>query len=97
MAHALRKTSPKRSSRIDFRATRAEERLIRLGAECRSQEITQFIVKSACSEAEIALADQKHFKLPPNKFAEFARALDRPAKVIPALQNLFSQASTIDH
>jgi uncharacterized protein (DUF1778 family) len=96
MAQTLRKKSITRSSRIDLRATRGEERLIRLGAERRGEKLTQFILKSACSEAEIALADQKHFELPPNKFAEFAAALDRPAKIIPVLQKLFSKPSILE-
>ena len=91
-----RKTSNTRSSRIGLRATRDEERLIRLGAERRGETFTRFIVKSACTEAEIALADQKHFNLPPEKFDQFLDALDRPAKVIPALQKLSSESSILE-
>ena len=96
MAKALRKKSSSRSSRIDLRATRDEERLIRLGAERRGENFTRFIVKSACNEAEVALAEQKHFSLSPDKFDLFVAALDRPAKVIPALQKLFSEPSVLE-
>ena len=95
MARALRKKIT-RSSRIDLRATRDEERLIRLGAERRGENFTRFIVKSACSEAEVALADQKHFNLPADKFDEFVAALDRPAKAISALRKLFSEPSILE-
>lgn len=82
--------------RINFRASSKEERLIRLGAEKRGLKMTQFIVQSACAEAEVALADQTHFELPPAQFVRFTQALDRPAKVIPALQNLFAKESILE-
>jgi len=53
-------------------------------------------VQSACTAAEVALADQKHFELAPAQFARFAEALDRPAKVIPSLRNLFAQKSVLE-
>ena len=95
MATTLKKRTAK-SQRINFRASADEERLIRLGAEKRGEKVTRFIVLSACSAAEMALADQKRFELAPTQFARFAEALDRPAKVIPALQKLFSERSVIE-
>lgn len=95
MASALKKASAARSRRINFRASAREERLIRLGAEKLGEKVTRFIVESACSAAEMALAEQKRFELPPAQFARFTEALDRPAKAIPALQRLFSQKSIL--
>jgi uncharacterized protein (DUF1778 family) len=82
--------------RINFRASAREERLIRLGAEKRGMKITQFIIESACAEAEVALSDQTHFELPHTQFVRFTQALDRPAKVIPALQKLFAEESILE-
>ena len=96
MKSASRKRAAARSQRINFRASPREERLIRLGAEKRGEKITRFIVESACSAAEIALADEKHFELSAAHFARFAEALDRPAKVIPALQKLFREPSILE-
>jgi uncharacterized protein (DUF1778 family) len=96
MSSASKKNPAARSQRINFRASAREERLIRLGAEKRGEKVTRFIVESACSAAEMVLAEQKHFELPPAQFARFAEALDRPAKVIPALQRLFSEKSVIE-
>lgn len=95
MGTALKKQTAK-SQRINFRASAEEERLIRLGAEKRGEGVTRFIVQSACSAAEMALAEQKHFQLAPAQFARFAEALDRPAKVIPALKKLFSEKSVLE-
>lgn len=96
MATALKNKSKARSQRINFRASAQEERLIRRGAEMRGEKVTRFIVESACSAAAIALADEKHFELPPVQFARFAEALDRPAQAIPALQRLFTEKSVIE-
>lgn len=95
MATVAKKRTAK-SQRINFRASADEERLIRLGAEKTGEKVTRFIVQSACSAAEIVLADQKHLELAPAQFARFAEALNRPAKVIPALQKLFSEKSVIE-
>lgn len=91
-----KRKSAAKSQRINFRASPNEERLIRLGAQKRGEKVTRFIVESACSAAEMALADQKYFELPPAQFARFTEALDRPAKAIPALQKLFSERSAIE-
>jgi uncharacterized protein (DUF1778 family) len=96
MASVFKKKSATRRQRINFRASDSEERLIRLGAEKRGEKVTRFIVESACSAAEMVLADQRHFELPPAQFARFAQALDRPAKVSPALQRLFSEKSILE-
>ena len=96
MPQTRKKRSSTRSSRIDLRATRDEERLIRLGAERRGESFSRFIVNSACNEAQAALADQKHFTLSASKFDEFTAALDRPAKMIPSLRKLFSNPSILE-
>ena len=96
MPRVLKKKSLTRSSRIDLRATREEEKLIRLGAQRRGENFTRFIVQSACNEAEFALADQRIFSLPADKFEQFLAALDRPARVIPNLQKLFSAPSVLE-
>jgi uncharacterized protein (DUF1778 family) len=91
----IERNAPK-SARIDLRATYAEQKLMQLGAERRGEKFSQFVIKSACNEARAALADQKHFELSPSQFAHFTEALDRPAKVIPALQKLFAEPSVLE-
>ncbi len=96
MRSILKHKSATKSQRINFRASPSEERLIRLGAAKRGEKVTRFIVESACSAAEMALADEKRLDLPPSQFARFAQALDRPAKAIPALQKLLSEKSVLE-
>lgn len=96
MGFARKTKSAARRQRINFRASDSEERLIRMGAEKRGEKVTRFIVESACSAAEMVLADEKSFELPPAQFARFTQALDRPAKIIPALKRLFSEKSILE-
>lgn len=96
MVVAARRKAPVRRQRINFRASDSEERLIRMGAERRGEKVTRFIVDSACAAAEMALADQRQFQLSPAQFERFQRALDRPARMIPALQKLFAEETVLD-
>jgi uncharacterized protein (DUF1778 family) len=79
-----------RTRRINLRATDRQERLIRTGAETRGVSVTQFILDSACLQAESVLANQREFVLTPKQWESFVAALDRPARVKPELVRLFS-------
>jgi uncharacterized protein (DUF1778 family) len=68
---------------------------MRRGAEQRNLTLTDFIVTSACREAEETLRDQRAFKLPPDRWAAFMAALDHPPKPHPRLQKLFKQPSIL--
>jgi len=84
------RTKTTRTRRINLRATDRQERLIRTGAETRGVSVTQFILDSACLQAESILADQREFVLSPEQWAAFVAALDRPVQVKPELLRLFS-------
>jgi uncharacterized protein (DUF1778 family) len=91
MATTSRKNA--RTSRLNIRATRRQEQLIRTAAKTRGISVTNFILHSACLQAEHAIADQRDFVLPAEKWRAFASALDRPARVKPELARLFKQTS----
>jgi uncharacterized protein (DUF1778 family) len=79
----------KATKRINIRATRQQEKLIRTGAETSGSTVTEFILQSACLQAEHVLADKTEFVLSHQKWQAFTEALDRPARVIPELARLF--------
>jgi uncharacterized protein (DUF1778 family) len=81
-----------RTRRLNVRATERQERLIRTGAETRGVSVTDFILESACLEAEHALADKREFVVSPKQWQAFLEALDRPARVSPKLAQLFSNS-----
>jgi uncharacterized protein (DUF1778 family) len=80
-----------RTRRINLRATGRQEKLIRTGAETSGVSLTDFILESACLQAEHVLADKREFALSPKQWKAFVEALDRPARVIPELARLFSE------
>jgi uncharacterized protein (DUF1778 family) len=88
--------SQARTKRIHIRVTPREDRLIRTGAKVKQVDVTDFVVSSACLEAEHALADQRHFVLSARAWKEFTEALDRSPQIKPRLRRLFSEPSVIE-
>ncbi len=86
----------KRTERFNFRVSDREARLIRLGAEHRGMNITNFILESACVRAEQEIADARHFELSPKAWQAFTEALDRPIQVKPRLKRLFSESTVLE-
>jgi len=86
----------KRTERFNVRVSDREARLIRLGAERRGVNITNFILESACVRAEQEIADARHFELSSKDWQKFSRALDRPAHVKPRLKKLFSESTVLE-
>lgn len=82
-----------RTRRINLRATDRQEKLIRTGAETSGLSVTDFILDSACLQAEHLLADKREFIASPQQWKAFIEALDRPARVKPELVRLFSETS----
>ncbi len=86
----------KRTERLNVRVSDREARLIRLGAERRGVNITNFIFESACVRAELEIADARHFELSSKDWQRFSEALDRPAQVKPRLKKLFAESTVLE-
>lgn len=69
---------------------------MRRGAQERGESLTEFIVRSACAEAEQALADQHRFSLDADQWNAFVTALDRPTQARPRLRRLFAEPSVLE-
>jgi uncharacterized protein (DUF1778 family) len=80
-----------RSRRINLRASERQEKLIRIGAETSGVSVTDFILESACLQAEHVLADKREFAASPKQWKAFVDALDSPARIKPGLARLFSE------
>ncbi|SRR5216683_2647345 len=85
-----------KSRRINLRATRRQEELIRTGAESRGVSLTDFILESACLQAEHTLAGKNEFVASPKRWREFVEALDRPAQVKNELAQLFAEPNVLE-
>jgi len=80
-----------RTRRINLRATDRQEKLIRTGAETSGVSLTDFILESACLQAEHVMADKREFVASPARWKAFTEVLDRPARIKPELERLFSE------
>lgn len=86
----------KRTERINVRVSNKEAELIRMGAEHRGVNVTNFILESACTRAEQEIADARHFELSPRDWKQFTEALDRPAKAKPRLKRLLNEPTVLE-
>jgi uncharacterized protein (DUF1778 family) len=69
---------------------------MRRGAQERGESLTDFIIRSACAEAEQTIADQRRFSLDAEQWNAFVAALDRPVQTKPRLRRLFSELSVLE-
>ena len=80
-----------RDRRFQLRATVREETLIKVAAERRGVNVTDFILGAAREKAEETLADQTRFVLNNAQWKQFMEALDRPPQEKPRLRRLFAE------
>jgi len=85
-----------RSRRLNLRASQQQEDLMRRGAQERGESLTDFVIRSACAEAEQTLADQRRFTLNAEQWEAFVAALDRPVQLKPRLRRLFKEPSVLE-
>jgi uncharacterized protein (DUF1778 family) len=86
----------RRERQINIRATADQESLIRKAAQHRGQNLTDFILHTACDEAIAELAVTRQYMLSPERWKLFLEALDKPPVVKPQLQKLFSEPSVLE-
>ena len=86
----------RKSKRLNFRISDAQEELLRRGATAKRQSVTEFIVESACAVAQCELSVQTEFKLPPQLWKDFLAALDKPATPNPALHRLLTEPGVLE-
>jgi len=82
-----------RTKRFNLRATARQEQLIKVAADRKGLNVTDFILESACEKAEEALTDQTRFVFDEQQWKLFMEALDRAPRVIPEIKKLFSEPS----
>jgi len=85
-----------KSERFHIRATPRQASLIKAGAAKRNINLTEYIVDSTCTQAEMDLADQNHFLLPPKAWNAFVKALDAPPRIPQGLKRLFARGSVAE-
>jgi uncharacterized protein (DUF1778 family) len=84
-------TGRKRESRLSIRADAEVKKILTQAARVRHTKVSQFVLQASLDAAHTVLANQTEFRLPPAQWEAFCERLDAPAKVIPALKDLFRE------
>ncbi|MGZ0080514.1 type II toxin-antitoxin system TacA family antitoxin [Methylomonas sp. YC3] len=82
--------SPIRDININIRAQRRQRDLIDQAAELLGKSRTEFMLETACREAEDVLLDQRVFTLDAAAFQKFQALLDAPPSENPKLRKLMA-------
>ncbi|HVY91314.1 MAG TPA: DUF1778 domain-containing protein [Bryobacteraceae bacterium] len=88
MPHVKIRAIRERGDTINIRATRTQKDLIDRAAEALGRSRSDFMLDTACREAETVLLDRRYFSLADEQFRKFAAMLDRPPKDNPGLRRL---------
>ncbi|MGB8010252.1 MAG: DUF1778 domain-containing protein [Terriglobales bacterium] len=72
------KTRKNRDETINLRASRRQKALIDRAANALGRNRSDFMLETACREAETVLLDRRYFALSSEEFKRFAAMLDKP-------------------
>lgn len=77
-----------KKERIDIRASFAVKQLLQEAARASHKNVSEFLLDAGIIAANQALADRRQFVLDERQWAEFEKALERPAYDKPRLKDL---------
>ena len=89
------KAQKQKETRLSIRASEPEKKILMRAAQLQHTNISQFVLQTALDAAQAVLADQTEFRLSPKQWETFCERLNAPAKVIPALRDLFKESEPI--
>jgi len=90
------KSSPGRSDNINLRVNRQQKSLIDRAARALGRNRSDFMLETACREAESVLLDRRFFSLPEDQFRRFMEMLDNPPASNPKLVALMKTKAPWD-
>ena len=82
------KNASARGETINLRASRMQKALIDRAAEALGRSRSDFMLETACREAETVLLDRRYFSLSEDAFKRFVSILDKPPESNPKLRRL---------
>ena len=95
-ARSARAKRPARSQKLDLRLTPQAKRRIQAAAQVQNKSVTDFVVESALSTADVLLADQRGVLLNAKQWKAFMEALDAPPVYHKRLERLLREPSVFD-
>ena len=96
MPVATTKPSRGRGETINLRVNRSQKTLIDRAAQALGRNRSDFMLESACREAEAVLLDRRYFALPEEDFKHFTAMLDKPTASNPRLARLLKTKAPWD-
>jgi uncharacterized protein (DUF1778 family) len=92
----IAKPRTERGETINLRASQRQKLLIDRAADALGRTRSDFMLDTACREAESVLLDRRYFSLPEDDFKKFVAMLDRPPKDNPRLRRLLQSKAPWD-
>jgi uncharacterized protein (DUF1778 family) len=86
----------RRTEKLDLRLTSTAKKTLEAAASALRSTVSAFVLDSALSRADEALADRRTFMLSKAKWAEFLTALDAPVRPLPRTQRLLTEPGFFD-
>jgi uncharacterized protein (DUF1778 family) len=96
MPNSAANESAGRGEIINLRASRKQKALIDRAAAVTGRSRSEFMLTSACHEAESVLLDRRYFALPDDAWQAFTTKLDQPPGHNPKLRHLLKTAAPWD-
>ncbi len=93
---AQSRTAGVKTSRLGFRASESQAKIIRIASDISHKSLTEFITDSAYQAAEKIILDQRLFMVSGDIFNQFSEILERPEQDNEGLKDLFSSSSPWD-
>ena len=88
MSAAGTKTTKTRDETINLRASRRQKTLIDRAADALGRNRSDFMLETACREAEAVLLERRYLALSSDEFKRFTSMLDKPPANNPKLRRL---------
>jgi uncharacterized protein (DUF1778 family) len=89
-------TRTTRSEKLDLRLTREAKLALQAAAAVAHRSVSEFVLESALSRADEALADRRKFGLHSTQWKAFMEALDAPPRPLPRLERLLKEPGFFD-
>jgi uncharacterized protein (DUF1778 family) len=96
MRGAAPKLDKTRGENINLRVSRGQKALIDRAAHALGRNRSDFMLETACREAESVLLDRRYFALPDEEFRRFSAMLDKPPASNPRLARLLKTKAPWD-
>jgi uncharacterized protein (DUF1778 family) len=96
MRGAATKPSKTRGKNINLRVSGGQKSLIDRAAHALGRNRSDFMLETACREAESVLLDRRYFAMPEEEFRRFTAMLDKPPASNPRLARLFKTRAPWD-